>query len=263
MASDKRKRVVAITGGSRGIGLALAKRLAARGDTVILIARDPSALENAKREIAEAGGRAETLVCDVTDGDRLATELAVKAKELGALDAIVASAGIGAATPATDFDLAEARRIVNINVVGLMATCAAAIPIMIEQKRGHIVGLASLAGYRGLPGNAAYCASKAAVREFVEALRLDLAPRGIAVTSVNPGWVETDMTASNKAFMPMMLSADRVARAIERALDRPGGRVSMPFPINAFTRLGQALPASIYDLSVRGRQWPFKHEDKS
>jgi short-subunit dehydrogenase len=123
-----------------------------------------------------------------------------------------------------------------------------AIPIMLGQKHGHLVGVSSLAGRRALPGSADYSASKAALAVFMEGLRIDLSQAGLFVTDVQPGFVETPMTAENDFPMPFLWSASRAARYVADRLERAPRMVAFPLPLRLLTRLSQLLPLSVHAL---------------
>ncbi len=246
-----------ITGASSGIGREMAMALAKRGAVVGLVARRRDELEAVAATITAQGGRAIACPADVTDFDAIRDAAAKFATEAGGIDVLVAAAGVGVATPAWAFDVDVARRMIDVNVTGLMNCVAAVVPQMLERKRGRIVGLASLAGFRGLPGNAAYCAGKSAVIAFLEGIRIDLAPKGVGVTTICPGWVDTPMSDPNPAPKPLMLSAGAVADAIVRAIEHGTTWVAMPRSVAASIRFGQVSPNALYDLVMKDRLWPF------
>jgi NADP-dependent 3-hydroxy acid dehydrogenase YdfG len=140
---------------------------------------------------------------------------------------------------------------IRTNVDGAMATLLAAVPIMMAHGSGHLVGISSLAGRRGLPESAAYCASKAAVSVFLESLRIDLAHAGIRVTDVQPGFVATDAIAHGKHPTPFVWPVEKAARVIARRLERAPRIVAFPWPLALLTGLGQWLPGAIYERIVR------------
>lgn len=246
-----------VTGASSGIGRETAMALAKRGAVVGLVARRREELDAVSARISESGGRAIVLPADVTDFDAIRDAAAKFAAEAGGIDVVIAAAGIGVATPAWAFDGDLAQRMIDVNVTGLMNSVAAVVPHMLERKRGRIVGLASLAGFRGLPGNAAYCAGKSAVIAFLEGIRIDLAPKGIGVTTICPGWVNTPMSDPNPAPKPLMLEVGEVADSIVRTIERGATWVAVPRSVAASIRFGQAAPNALYDLVMKDRLWPF------
>jgi NAD(P)-dependent dehydrogenase (short-subunit alcohol dehydrogenase family) len=226
--------------------------LARKGWSVALSARRAGELEAAAREIRTAGGRAIVLPCDVSDADDAMETVRRAERELGSLDMVIANAGVGDAyRHASTLTWEDVGKQIRVNVAGAMATLVAAIPIMIAQQRGHLVGVTSLAGRRGLPRSAAYSAAKAALSTFLESLRIDLAPSGLRVTDVQPGFVATPMTAGAKHAKPLEWTADRAARYIVKKLESAPAVVAFPFPLVWLTSLGRQLPAWLYDRIVR------------
>lgn len=251
MAKRTPPKTVLITGASSGIGRSLALEYARRGAHVVVTARREAELAELCDEIRAAGGKADHLVCDVAD-PVAAHEVAKRAAEiLGSLDMIVANAGVGASAHASRLSLEDVVRTIDVNVRGAMATLMGAIPIMLEQKRGHLVGVSSLAGRRALPGSADYSASKAALSVFMEGLRLDLSRAGLDVTDVQPGFVETPMTAKNDFSMPFIWDATKAASYIADRLERAPAMVAFPPPLRFLTRLAQLLPFSVHAYATR------------
>jgi short-subunit dehydrogenase len=137
------------------------------------------------------------------------------------------------------------------NIEGVIATLVAAVPIMTAQKRGQIVGISSLAGRRGLPQAATYSATKAAVSAFLESMRLDLAPAGIMVTDVQPGFVHTPGTAGATNPKPFLWPVEKAARVIVRRLERAPAIISFPWPLATLTAFGRVLPHWLYAPIIR------------
>lgn len=239
-------KTVVITGASSGIGRELAFEYARRGAWVMAVARREAELVSLVDAITAAGGKANYLVCDVAD-PVAASEIATKSEDvLGAIDMIIANAGIGGAMHGTRIDRARMIQMMSINAIGAMATLTGAIPIFLAQKRGHLVGVSSLAGRRGLPGSAVYSASKAALSTFLESLRIDLASARIKVTDVQPGFVETPMTDGSAHPMPFLWKSDRATRYIADELESAPGVIAFPFPLTALTQLGRMMPFRLY-----------------
>jgi NAD(P)-dependent dehydrogenase (short-subunit alcohol dehydrogenase family) len=249
MSKRRKPSTVVITGASSGIGRALAIEYARRGAHVVVTARREPELVSVCNQITAAGGRAHHLVCDVSD-PVAAQGIAKKAEAiLGSLDLIVANAGYGTGLRhASRLSLDDVIRTINVNVTGAIATLMGAIPIMMGQKHGHLAGVSSIAGRRALPGSAPYCASKAALSTFMEGLRLDLSPAGLKVTDIQPGFVDTPMTARNELAMPFLWDANRAARYIADRLELAPGMIAFPPPIRVVSRLSQLLPFSLHAL---------------
>jgi NADP-dependent 3-hydroxy acid dehydrogenase YdfG len=249
-------RTVLITGASSGIGRALAIEYGARGAHVALVARREAELAAVADAIGARGGKATPFVCDV--GDDAAVFDAVKRADatLGGLDMVIANAGLGSGGHASTLKWEDTSRLLDVNVKGAFATLCAAIPVFLAQQRGHLVGVSSLAGKRGLPGAGAYSASKAALSAFLDTLRIDLRTAGIRVTDVQPGFVATSINASGNRGMPMLWTAEKAARVIANRLERAPAVVAFPWPLVLATSFGRILPAWVYDRLVGGAGRP-------
>jgi short-subunit dehydrogenase len=237
-----------ITGASSGIGTEMARELARRGYAVALLARRADLLQ----ELAKQLPNAVTLPCDVTD--EAAVMSAVRAGERalgGPFDVAIANAGVGVTGYAAK-DVSDAERMMQVNYFGMLYLFHAVIPGMIERRSGRFAGIASLAGLRGLPTSAGYSASKAAMQTFLEAARVELAPFGIRVTTVNPGFIATSMTEKNKFRMPFLMKADKAARIIVDGIERGSRVVEFPRPMSLAMRLARILPAAVYDRVIGG-----------
>lgn len=239
--------VALVTGASSGIGRALALELSRRGCKVGLVARREEPL---RALAAECMSPTCVATCDVTD------PAAVKAAhdrivgELGPLDLCVANAGVGYEVRPDRFEFAEVQHIVGVNVLGAMATVYAALPAMLARGHGQIAGISSLAGYLGLPGNGAYSASKAYLTNHLEALRAELRPRGVYVTTVCPGFIETPLVSKNRFHMPFLMSADKAARKILTALERRRRVYNFPWPMALAVKAARLVPRWLYDWVV-------------
>ena len=195
-----------VTGASSGIGRGLALALGGRGVHVVVAARRRDRLDELVREIDALGGRGEALVLDVSDGD--ATFAAVHALDARLpLDLVVANAGIGGVTPGKKLEWTRVKAILETNLVGAAATLSGALPGMVERGDGRVVAVASVAGFRGLPRFGAYSASKAALITLCESLRIDLHGTGVSVTTVCPGYVQTELLTPGKSH-PFVVSVD-------------------------------------------------------
>jgi short-subunit dehydrogenase len=247
--------VAVVTGASSGIGSALARGLGRDGVAVGLIARRADFLRELAEEIRGGGGVARYAAADVSDREALRGAIRELDERLGPVDLMIANAGIGFETPADGFDAIAFERILRVNVMGAAYAFEAVLPEMIARGEGHLVGVSSLAGYRGLPGTAGYCASKAALSTLLESLRVELRGRGIAVTTVHPGFVATAMTENAAHPRPFLMDADRAARIILRGIRARRREVNFPLSMAALMRLVRAMPGVIYDRAV-GRAVP-------
>ena len=237
-----------ITGASSGIGAAVARELSSRGWNVALLARRTDLLD---RLASELHAKSIAVPCDVTDRASVEAAAARAQKELGPCDLAIANAGVGYNGHAAKFKLDEADRMIRVNVIGMMNLFGAVIPSMIDRRSGHFAGVASIAGLRGLPTAAAYSASKAAMQAFLEASRVELAPYGVAVSIINPGFVATAMTEKNP-HMPFLMQADAAARVIVEGLTRRKRVIEFPRPMSLAGRFMRHLPDAIFDRLTAG-----------
>jgi short-subunit dehydrogenase len=237
---------ILITGASSGIGAALAREYAAPGRFLALTGRDTGRLESVAADCRAGGAQVETGALDVTDA--AAMERWLLALDLRRpLDLVIANAGISAGAGRGTETPDQARAVIATNVDGMLNTLLPLIPPLCERGRGQIAVVSSLAGFVGLPGAAAYCASKAANRVYGEALRPMLRPYGVGVSVICPGFVKSRITADNPFPMPFLMEAPAAARAIRRGLSRDRARIAFPWPLVAGTWLLRTLPAGLVD----------------
>jgi len=237
---------VFITGASSGIGEALAVYYAAQGATLGLVARRGGFLEALNQRL---GGRHVCYTVDVSDAAALHVAATNFIARFGAPDIIIANAGVSAGT-LTEFeeDLDAFRRVMDTNVFGMAATFSPFVPAMKAaggEKR--LVGIASVAGIRGLPGAEAYSASKAAAISYLESLRLEMRPYGIKVVTIAPGYIETPMTAVNGYPMPFLLAVDKAAERFAAAIERGASYTVIPWQMGVVAKILRALPNWLYD----------------
>jgi short-subunit dehydrogenase len=161
---------------------------------------------------------------------------------MGPIDLLVANAGVGFPTLLDPVNLVDVETMFQVNVLGVVYSIAAVLPEMLRRSKGHLAAVSSLAGYKGLPGESGYCASKAAVNVYMEGLRIQLRRRGIAVTTLCPGFVRTPMTAPNKFHMPFLLEAEDAARRIVRALESRAKVYNFPGQLSLVIKLTRWLP---------------------
>ncbi len=246
MPTEQGKQVVVITGASSGIGQALALELAASGHYRLgLIARRREKLESTAQKIVAAGGEAFTAVADV--GDRLALREAIASIEnqFGPVDVMVANAGFGAPTRLDPLNIADVEQTFRVNLMGVIYSIEAVLPGMLQRRRGHLLAVSSLAAFKGLPGESAYCSSKSAVNAYMEGMRIAVRSRGVTVTTVCPGFVSTEMTPMDSAT-PFLMPAEEAARRIGRLIARrKGGVVCFPLPMTLLMSLVARLPDAI------------------
>ncbi len=239
-----------ITGASSGIGAALARRYAAPGRLLALTGRDLQRLEAVAGACRARGASVVARQLDVLEREAMAAFVA-EIEVLAPLSLVIANAGISAGTGADSEPPEQLRRITATNVEGVINTVEPAVIAMRGRGRGQVGLVSSLAGFRGFPGAPAYCASKAWVRVWGEALRAHLATEGVGVSVICPGFVETRMTAANGFRMPLLWSAERAAEHIMNGLGRNRARIAFPLRLYWAVRFLAALPPSWTDRLLR------------
>lgn len=243
---DWSNQVVLITGASSGIGRGLALELARRGAAIGLLARRRELLEEIAAEITRAGGRAVALPADVTQPDQVRTAVNELRRMFGRVDLLFANAGISINTFVPDLCEKKIAELINVNVIGVVNSVSAVLGEMVGQGSGHLVVNSSLAAYRGIPKSAAYCASKAAISSFFEALRIDLKGTGVDVTIIHPGFVKTQMIRSI-ARTPYVMEIDQAVRKIVHAIEKRKKGYAFPWQLATVARACKLLPIPMYD----------------
>ena len=236
---------VFITGASSGIGAALARHYAARGAVLGLVARRRDALAAL---VASLPGEHAIYIVDVADGAALQAAAADFVARFGLPDVVIANAGVSVGTLTEEADdLPAFERVMRTNVLGMVATFQPFAAPMRARGSGRLVGIASVAGIRGLPGAGAYSASKAAAIAYLESLRVELHGSGVRVVTIAPGYIETPMTAVNRYPMPFMLPVDEAARRFVRAIDAGTTYTVIPWQMGVVARLLRLLPNAVFD----------------
>jgi len=236
-------QVIWITGAGKGIGRALALLLARQGATVAASARSAADLD----ALAASGvGRIVPFPLDVTDAAASAATVARIEAELGPIDQAILNAGTHVPDTAASFAEPPARQVIVTNLMGAVNGLAPLMERFVTRKRGRIAVVASMAGYAGLPGAAAYGASKAGVIALCEALRPDLARHGVVLQLVNPGFVRTPLTDRNDFPMPFMIEADDAARRIVAGLGTDRFEIAFPRRLAILMRLLRRLPYPLF-----------------
>lgn len=243
---------ILITGATGGIGGALALEYAASGVTLVLQGRDTAKLAQLKAACEAKGAQVLTKELDVRDLGTLRSWVA-NLCAAGAPDLVYASAGVNTNTgpDSRGEQWAEVQALVEINILAAMATVDAVLPSMRARGSGQVVLLSSLAAYVGLPLTPAYSASKAAMKAYGEGLRGFLAPHGIRVNVVMPGYVESKMCNEMPGPKPFLWTAERAARVIRRGVERNVARITFPFPLDLGTYLLSVLPPGIAQRILR------------
>ena len=245
---------VFLTGASSGIGAALAIEFARRGATLGLVGRRRDALE---RTLAQLPGRHHLYPLDVTDKDALAAAGRAFDEATGGADIVVANAGISVGVLTEHYeDLDAFADVFETNVLAMAYTFHPFVARMRERGRGTLVGIASVAGIRGLPGSEAYCASKAAVISYCESLRVELRRAGVKVVTIAPGFVRTPLTAKNPYRMPFLLAPEDFARRAADAIVAGTSYRVIPWQMGVVAKLLRLLPNPLFD-RLFGRR-PYK-----
>lgn len=235
-----------ITGAGKGIGRALAEKLADLGWTVYASARTGSDLKELAAAAAEGSGEVLPLPLDINDRDACAAAIEQIANDGQPLGLVVLNAGTHTPTPADDFDAETVGDLIDTNLTGTVNCLAPAIKLLAEQGSGHIAVVASLAGYRGLPRAAAYSASKAGLIAMAESLYPELHRMGVGISVINPGFVKTPLTDKNTFEMPYLIEVDEAVDAIIAGLKRQKFEIAFPSRFVMIMRLLRALPYALY-----------------
>jgi short-subunit dehydrogenase len=242
------KTVVLLTGAAHGIGHATAIALASRGTPVGLIDRDATALAELAQSLRDQGATIAHVAVDVTDRHSLILAVSEIAATLGPIDVLVACAGIGSLTQVPQLETITLRQTLDVNLVGVAHSIEAVLPAMITRGRGHIVGVASVAGYRGFPWMISYSASKAALIAYLEAVRPGLRRRGVTVTTVCPGFVRTKMSTDIPYQHSIkMLEPEVAARHLLRAIDRRPRNCVFPWDMRISLAILKYMPDWFFD----------------
>jgi short-subunit dehydrogenase len=239
-----------VTGASSGIGEAVSAALSAAGAWVALTARRQDRLEQMAAPWRRGGREVLVAQADVTDRDAVLAAARRIEEAWGGIDLAVFNAGVGKRMRWAEFDARDFVEIFRVNVFGVMYGVEAVLPGMLRRRAGRIATVASLAGYRGGPTLAGYGSSKAALIHATDSLRFDLAPHGVGVTLINPGYVRTPLTATNQYWMPGLMDADRAAAIIVRGLRRDRKEIHFPARFSWTLKVLRALPFPIYERIV-------------
>lgn len=238
---------VIITGASSGIGKALAFEYAKRGFNLGLCARRENELQQLCNEIQQQYPH---VICkwqrlDVADLEQVKTVINELATQLGGLDIMIANAGIVGVRRTGSGDLSVDEKIFAVNLMGAIATIDAAVAIFKQQSHGTVVGISSFSAFRGIPGSAAYSASKAALSNYLEAVRTELYGHNINVCCIHPGFINTDL-ADGMSKYPFVISADKAARTMANAVAKSKQNTAVPaWPWAALKHLMPLLPDSV------------------
>ena len=213
-----------------------------------LLARSENRLRQLAQELNELGGSGHVLVCDATDEEALLTALKSAQVHSGGFDLVIANAGWGGRMKYPgDRNIQVLNQVLDLNFRAATQTLEFFAYHMVQARHGHLVGVSSIAGFRGLPGSAPYSATKAALRVYLESLRFSAQYYGVKVTDIRPGFVRTPMTAKNTIPMPFMVDVEIASRKIIRAIERGRKRFTFPWQMATLIHIAQALPDALYD----------------
>lgn len=247
-----RGKVVVISGASAGIGRALAVEVAKRGARVVaMMARRADALAAVAAEVEAAGAEALPLAADVARDEDVTRAVATVLERYGVVDVCVANAGIGDPLSAATPDQAALERFTQVNFLGAGRLIHACLPGMLARREGHIVGVSSLAGFRGMPLGGAYTGTKAALINLLESYRIELHLYGIQVSTVLPGFVDTELVAKNDMRPILKMTPTEAAALIARGIERDLAVIRFPLIIALGASLMRLVPPFIFDRVLR------------
>lgn len=237
-----------ITGASSGIGRALALKLASQGWTVVASARGADALDALARE---ASGTVHAVPCDVTKLDQVHEVVAAIRRDYGPIALAVLNAGTFKPDNVRQFDAQRIGSVIDVNLMGTVHCVDALLPDWIERRQGHLAVVSSVAGYRGLPTSVSYGATKAALINMCEALKLDFDRLGLVCQVINPGFVRTPLTDKNKFPMPFLMEVEDAVDRIVGGLGSQRFEITFPRRFAYLLKLMRSLPYGLYFPLVR------------
>ena len=240
-----------LTGACGGLGQALARELLSQGAVVALVGLHRPSLQALA---ALAPMRCAVYTPDVADSTAMQAMAADWMSRRGTPDLVIANAGVaGGFDTAEADDLAVLRRMLEVNLLGAATTFQPFVKAMRAQRRGALVGVASIAGWRGMPGNGAYCASKGGLIRYLESLRAELRSESIVVSTVSPGYLRTALTAGNRFAMPGLMEPEAAAKAMLAGIARGRTHIVLPARIGWLARLLNLLPGALHDRLLLGQ----------
>lgn len=235
-------KTAVVTGASSGIGWALAEELARKGCRLGLIARRRELLDQLAGKLRGTGTAVEVAAADVADREQLLQAFAQLRQALGPVDLLVANAGVSTPAPLEKWDAPGQLHLFRVNLFGVIVAVEAVLPEMLARKSGHIAAVSSLGGDRGTPPYGAYCASKAAINTYMDALRVQIRGRGVTVTTLCPGFVRTPMIDDIPRPKRFCLEPDDAARRMVRSIERGAAVYRFPRAPSLFMRFVRLLP---------------------
>lgn len=239
--ASKTWSTVWIVGASSGIGKELALLLCEHADNVIISARSEEKLKS----VAEQNKRLHAIPCDASSPDSLNATAKHIIQQFQTIDLVVYNAAVWHPMDVDSYDAQKFKQSIDVNYLGAIYTFDSVLPFMKDRKSGHVAVVASVAGYRGLPRGLAYGPTKSALNSFTESLKLDLDQFNITTTVINPGFVDTPMTAVNDFPMPFIMPAEKAAQIITKGLLRKKYEIAFPWQMVTILKLLRCLPNSI------------------
>lgn len=235
-------KTVIITGASSGIGAALAREFASRGYTIGLMARRVDRLEALAQELRSKGTRVEVGAVDIARDETVHAAVDALREKLGDLDVFVANAGITTINRTGAGDISKDKEVFAVNLIGTIASLDAAAKYFRSKKRGHLVGISSIAALKPIPGSGSYSASKAALSSWLRAAGVELAKHGIAVTAIHPGFIKSDLVPDMEKY-PFIIEAAPAAKQMVDAIEKKKTSVIVPWwPWQPMLAVGKLLP---------------------
>lgn len=246
---------IVITGATSGIGEALVRHYAQPGTWLGLLGRRQDRLADVAARCEAQGAALLARPIDVCDDTAMQTYASAFLEQAGGIDLVIANAGVGGPDDFESADPAYHARLFEVNVTGVLNTLLPFIPAMQRQRHGHLAAIASVAGFRALPNATTYSATKIAVRTLMEGYGWSLHPHGIVVTTINPGYVVSEMTSQTTAYMPFLMQTEVAARKIARAIERKRRVYTFPWQMAIIARLLPYIPGAFmrYGASKRNR----------
>lgn len=240
-------KTIFITGASSGIGKALAFEMAQKGYGLALVARNYESLKKIREEIHRACAPPVTAIrrLDVSDYHDVYAAFSEMAEETGGIDIAVANAGVGLGEKVGRGDFDKAKQTLEVNLIGAIATMDAAAAYFLKEGKGHIVGVSSVAAFRGMPKSSAYCASKAGLAVYMEAMRAELYRKNIDITVLYPGFIDTPLN-DMLPRRPFLISVEKGAQMIAKLIEKRVKSSTVPvFPWNIIGRILKVLPTAV------------------